>query len=312
VARDLIPPPSPAGRPAPEHESSYEYEAEPEPEPAAEPTEASGPLPPSPFRARFGFITGALLGCGLAAIVALLVLLTSNSGDGIGEGLAPNWSAWHPDTTDSFTGAVEIARHVGGTYRNEKRKPLASVSGGPIAFNQFLLTVALADNGDKLDLVGGGGSGVQYVLEGTGKNGRLQDSKPSKARHRLLRREALELALYSFRYLPKVTMVVTLLPPAPKIEQVRPVPKGKKAAKASKAKAPAVQSQAIFYRPGDLESQLKVPLKLTMATTPPPIDKLDGEEARRIDSLTLSNLFEFKRGQGQDGRAYLVLKRPGS
>ena len=83
-------------------------------------------------------------------------------------------------------------------------------------------------------------------------------------------------------------------------------------AKAAKAKEPRYQEQAIFYRPGDLKPQLEVPLKSTMNPTPPTIKGLAGEEARRVDSLTLSNLFEYVRQPGQDGRAYLVLQRPGS
>jgi hypothetical protein len=308
MAGDLIPPPSPAGRPPPD--PRFEPIAEPEPsEPASAAAAADTPLPPSPYRARFGFITGVLLGCGIAAGVLLLVLLTSGGGSNE-EGLARNWSTWHPDTPDSFIGAGEIAKHVQGTYRNEKKKPLASVSSGPIAFGQIPLTVAIPA-GDDVQVVNG--TGVQYTLGGSGKGGLLKDSKPSKQRHRLLRREALELALYSFRYLPNVNMVVTLMPPAPKAEQIHPKPKGKKAAAAAaKAKSPRYQEQAIFYRPGDLKPQLEVPLKFTMNPTPPTIKSLAGEEARRVDSLTLSNLFEYVRQPGQDGRAYLVLHRPGS
>jgi hypothetical protein len=306
VAGDLIPPPSPAGRPPPDPDTAYAFEPVPEP-PAAEPEAAAKAAPrETPFRARFGFLMGTLLGCGLAAGVLLLVLLTSGGRND--EGLARDWSTWHPDTVDTFTGATEIAKHVQGTYRNEKRKPLASVTGGPIAFGQYQLTVAIP-SGDDVQLLGG--TGVQYILGGSGKDGALSDSKPSKKRHRLLRREALELALYSFRYLPDVTMVVTIMPPAPKAEQVRPKPKGKKAAKQAAAeKKPTYQQQAIFYRPGDLKPQLQVPLKFTMAPTPPAIGRLAGEEARRVDSLTLSNLFEFARQPGQDGRVYLVLTRP--
>ena len=39
--------------------------------------------------------------------------------------------------------------------------------------------------------------------------------KPSQERLKVLHREALELALYTFRYLPDVEGVVTLLPPPP-------------------------------------------------------------------------------------------------
>jgi hypothetical protein len=299
MARDLIPPPSPAGRPSPDPER-HEPIA---PEPVAETTE-SPTLGPSPFRVRFGFVAGVLAGCGVAAAVLALMLATTGPQSDDGR-LAPNWSEWKPTTGEPFSGAREIAKHIQRGYRNEKRRPLASVTGGPIAVGTIPLVVALP-SGDDVEVLDDG-LGVQYTLGGSGENGVLEDSTPSKERHRLLRREALELALYSFRYLPDVTMVVTLLPPAPKAEQILPKAIGKKKEDEKPSK---FQSQAIFYRPGDLLSQLQVPLRHTMADRAPPIDRLKGEEARRIDSLTLSNLFEFARRQGQDGRAYLVLERP--
>ncbi len=302
MARDLIPPPSPAGRPSPDPERHEPIVAEPvaeAPEPVA--------LGPSPFRARFGFVAGALAGCGVAAGVLALILATTGPESDEGR-LAANWSEWKPTTEAPYSGAREIAQHVQRGYRNEKRRPLASVSGGPIAVGTIPLVVALP-RGDDVELLDDG-IGVQYPLGGSGENGVLEDSTPSKERPRLLRREALELALYAFRYLPDVTMVVTLLPPAPKAEQIIPKPNGKAAKDDDDKKPSKFQSQALFYRPGDLLSQLRVPLRHTMAVKAPPIDRLTGEEAARIDSLTMSNLFEFARRQGQDGRAYLVLERP--
>ncbi len=58
------------------------------------------------------------------------------------------------------------------------------------------------------------GPGVLYQLNGLGPNGSIMGGKPSRARLKLVHREALELALYTFRYLPDVEMVVTLLPAA--------------------------------------------------------------------------------------------------
>ena len=140
----------------------------------------------------------------------------------------------------------------------------------------------------------------------------LKDSKPSKARHRLLRREALELALYSFRYLPDVTMVVTLLPPAPaKAERIGAARRQKAASPRRTRPSRAVSAQALFYRPGDLEPQLAGPAALHDGARGR--RRSTGSPARRrsrIDSLTMSNLFECERAQGQDGRAYLVLERP--
>ena len=309
MARDLIPPPSPAGRPAPDQN-------EPPPHTPAQAETATGETPagkpgPSAFRARFGFATGVLAGCALAAAVLLVVLLSGDEpkpgGPAADEGLASNWSPWRPRSTTSISGAQEIAKKIGGGYKDGRSKDLSTVEGGPIALNKTLpVSVAIPSTAGRFVIVQG--VGVQYKLAGFGKDGRLRGSQPSAERRRLLRREALELSLYSFRYLPDVTMVVTLLPPAPKAEQVHPKKAGAKAAK--KKAAEDFQRQALFFRPGDLRKQLERPLAETMATKAPKIDALTGPEAKRIDKLTLSNLFTYEHIQQQDGSIYLVLDRP--
>jgi hypothetical protein len=309
VARDLIPPPSPAGRPSPDPEPHDPVAALHGSSPDAEPGKGEGALGPSPFRTRFGFVTGVLLGCALAAGVLALTLLTA--GGDPEEGLAPNWSAWKPSTTQPFNGASEIADHVEVRYRDAKKKQLVSVTGGPPAVGTLPLSVAVQPRGGDIELIEG--VGVQYTLNGLGRSGSFRDGKRSnEARARLLRREALELALYSFRYLPEVTAVVALLPPEPV--------KSKKGAAAAKgpdgdggkaaAAQPELELQAMLYRPGDLRPQLEVPLDATISPRTPRLDEFAGEEARRVDSLTLSNLFKAQITQAQDARAYLVLERP--
>jgi hypothetical protein len=306
VARDLIPPPSPAGRPAPDPEHPpAAIAAEPDAAPVAQPAAPPGP---SAFRARFGFVMGALAGCAIAAAVLLVVLISSDgkrssAGGGADERLAADWSPWHPRSEGTLSGAQEIAAQIARSYKDAKAKKLASIKGGPIALNTLPASVAIPAAGDRFSIVNG--VGIQYTLAGFGKQGRLQGTKPSAARRRLLRREALELSLYSFRYLKEVTMVVALLPPAPRAEQVHPKKAGKKAAADE-----AYQPQALFFRPGDLRKQLEQPLATTMATKAPAIDELDGAEAKRIDKLTLSNLFTHRYIQQQDGSIYLVLDRP--
>ena len=304
MARDLIPPPSPAGRPAPDQNepplAPVQAEAAPGEAPAGKPG-------PSAFRARFGFATGVLAGCALAAAVLLNGDEPKPSGPPADEGLASHWSPWRPRSTTSISGAQEIAKKIGGSYKDGRSKDLSTVEGGPIALNKTLpVSVAIPSAGGRFVIVQG--VGVQYKLAGFGKDGRLRGSQPSAERRRLLRREALELSLYSFRYLPDVTMVVTLLPPAPKGEQVHPKKAGAKAAK--KKATEDFQRQALFFRPGDLRKQLERPLAETMATKAPKIDALTGPEAKRIDKLTLSNLFTYEHIQQQDGSIYLVLDRP--
>jgi hypothetical protein len=97
-------------------------------------------------------------------------------------------------------------------------------------------------------------------------------------------------------------MVVALLPPAPKAEQVHTE---------STAKKPEpYQDQALFWRRGELRRQLETPLATTMAVKAPKIDAVAPAEAKRIDELTLEHLYTYDHIQQQDGSIYLVLKRP--
>ena len=141
------------------------------------------------------------------------------------------------------------------------------------------------------------GNTVLYQLNGLGPNGSIKGGKPSEQRLQLMRREALELALYTFRYLPDVESVVTLLPPPP------PKP-GAETSPASagilNTEASPDQMEAIFYRPGDLKPQLQIPLGNTVAATAPAPDKMGGAEGKMVDQLTMSNLFKWSLTRSQD------------
>ena len=54
---------------------------------------------------------------------------------------------------------------------------------------------------------------AMYILCGDGPHCAINEGKPSVARGTVLRREALELALYSFRYLDNTDSVVAFFPP---------------------------------------------------------------------------------------------------
>jgi hypothetical protein len=293
MARDLIPPPSPAGRPStdpaerePLAGATSEAEA-----PAGTSTASAGP---SPFRARFGFILGGLLGILVCGAVAFALLLGTSPRGPQGVKLADNWSPWEPPTSDPTQGAVAIAEHVGGDYRFNDGKQLVGVEGQTLQYQSLPLAVALRSADGTIHNYGS--NGLLFTLRGQGKDGRLIGEKPSKARHALLRREALELALYSFRYLDGINEVVTLLPPA--------VPNGK----ASKKAKP--QLQAVYYRPGDLKPQLESPLDQTLDPGRLAPDKLSPIEKRRIDALTMPNLFLVSYQLAQNQLPYLVLDRP--
>jgi hypothetical protein len=294
VAGDLIPPPSPAGRPGRVgQDPAYELRADTAPEPPVSLPDAAAPPPqprgPAPFRGRFGFVFGALAGVALCA-AALAVVLATTSGDS-GIELAENWSEWRPDGDDSLTAARDIAEHVGAGYRRDNGDQLVNVQAGPIAVEGLPAGVAIRPQGGSIELLEG--DGLMYVFDGFGEQGAL-GGEPTEERGSLLRREALELALYTFRYLDDVTMVAVMLPPAP--------PK--------KGESEQAPRRAVFYRPGDLLPQLQVPLDHTLTAQAPRPSAMTSEEAAHIDSLTLGNLFLSEWRSASGGVPYLVLREP--
>jgi hypothetical protein len=318
MARDLIPPPSPAGRPTSPDGTPNLVELPPEPS-RSEPEPAKGPPPgPSEFRNRFGFLLGALGGVFIAAALVLVVVVTTGrGGNGVDEGLAPDWSAWQPSDTSLEGGAAEIATKVGAEYRHPDGKQLALVTGGPLDANVALRaasgTITVIDD-----------PGVVYKMNGFGPNGSIKGGTPSQARLKVVHREALELALYTFRYLPDVKQVVTLLPsPPPSADEIKATNAAKtanllaqdaaaKATKTGKAEdvaaaqaaiaaadkasttsTPDPVRSAVFYRPGDLKQQMQMPLGMTLPAKAPTAETLTSPEAAIIDLLTLSNVFKW-------------------
>jgi hypothetical protein len=285
MARDLIPPPSPAGRPQPEGTPRL-VELPPDPPPAAPaPAQPTGPLPPTGFRNRFGFLMGALAGVVVASSLVVAVVLSTTGGDpAVDEGLHPNWSKWHPSDTTIEGGVDEIAKKVGAEYRHPDGRQLVDIKGGPLALE--VLVRPAAGQIETID-----GNTVIYELDGLGPGGSIKGGKVSEARHKVLQREALELSLYTFRYLPDVDSVVTVLPPRPPATAA-PTATPANGVAAQPTPDPSSTRKAIFYRPGDLKQQLQVPLGVTVPAQAPNPDTLDATEAKAIDTLTLSNLFD--------------------
>ena len=294
MAGDLIPPPSPAGRPPPDPviEPPAKVEAAAELEPPAVEAPARGT--PAPFRRRFGFLWGVLGGIAVCT-AAVLVSLIATTGDS-GPKLAANWSPWAPETSQMVDGAQQIADHVSLRYKLDGGEQLVSVRSSALELGGEPLGVAVRPAGGEIRFLEG--EGLLYILNGLGPSGR-PPGKPTKARGRLLMREALELALYSFRYLDDVTMVAVLLPQSP--EQAE--------ANAGGAAA-APETNAVFYRPGDLLEQLQVPLERTLSPRTPRPSTMTKEEAERVDDLTLRNVFLASIQPLQADRSYLVLVEP--
>jgi hypothetical protein len=237
----------------------------------------------SPYQSRFQLIFGILLGVGLAAIVATVLVLTGGrSGE---DQAAVSWAPWHPSASDGQEAVNQIAEHVGQRYTLPSGNQLVGVRGGPLELARLPVTVAVEQQGSVKIL---DEKGVLYNLCGLGLNCSIKEGKPTIARSLVLRREALELALYTFRYIKNVDQVVVILPP-------------KKGAK---------PSYAMFFRRGDVDASLNRPLAATLPGTPPVPPNVPKAQQMFIDRLTSNNLFAYQPQEGGDAHIYLVLSRP--
>lgn len=241
--------------------------------------------PPSVYAPRFRALTGGLVGLAIGAIVAAAVALFAPSFQP-----GPAWSGWKPRQSGT-AGANEIARHVAPSYRLPTGDQMVLVTAGPPRVGDLLPA--------KVAVVGGGagtrtsvvsGKTILYQLCGLGERCSIAKGQPSVERFLLLRREALELALYTFRYINGVENVVALLPPAP----------GEK------------PQNALFFRRNQLQPALDRPLTTTLPAPPPTVNSVeDAPEAGMVKQLTGHNLFVYSFEQGQDLSAYLVLNHRG-
>lgn len=243
----------------------------------------------SSHAARFRMVLGALIGVALGAVGATLVLAAGTPTTGG----TSRWSAWEP-SSHAVGGAQEIADHVAPTYRQQGGDQLVAVTGGPLKVGQLDLPVRIAvtDTGtQKIAIVRG--KSVLYTLCGLGPRCSISRGKPSVQRFLLLRREALELALYTFRYLDGFDNVVALMPPAP----------GQK------------PQNAIFFQRQQLDRALQRPLPQLLPSPPPSVAALSGSgspQATLISRATSRSVFCFSFEQGQDLTAFLVLQPPAS
>ncbi len=178
------------------------------------------------YQRRFTLIYFALAAIAGAAVAVLLVLGFGDEGSSSSDAapvIASGWSSWRPVGND--LGAVhQIATYVSGHYKLPDGSQLALVTGDLPGVAERIdqngtPTVGRAPIYSFAVPVDTKGAyaieqpvAVEYQLCGAGTNCAIP-GKPSEKRGALLQREALELALYSFQYLP-IDAVVVLYPPA--------------------------------------------------------------------------------------------------
>ena len=248
------------------------------------------PRPAPRHAARFALFTGALVFCAVAAL-ALAVVFAATSANRA-TSTADTWSPFKPSSDGLDTGPREIADHVGRQYRLPTGEQIVAVTGGPLEYTVQQQTLpmriakreSLADGGDISILEG---KGVLYRMCGLADKCAIGAGRASSDRTLLLRREALELALYSFHYLDDVEHVVVFIPPA----------KGEDA------------PYALHFTRDDVAGQLARPLRATLPMPAPNPDTITiAPNTPVVRRLTYANLFTFSLTVGnQDTNVFLVL-----
>jgi hypothetical protein len=207
----------------------------------------------------------------------------------------PPWSAWQPNEASRTARQEQIASHVGSQYHLGGKRLVRVVVRDPDASPNPIRDVALARNLDprqQSDVLGVVDSTktAMYILCGDVKaHCAIKEGEPSVARGTVLRREALELALYSFRYLDNTDAVVAFFPPQ----------KGKNL------------SHVYFFAKTDFKDELAAPLRFTLPQSKPVSGGLAPRERKTVDALTVPRQFRFALRKERGGSNVLVLA-PGS
>lgn len=248
-----------------------------------------------PAAGRFRAITVVL---GLIGLIALIFAagLASNKSSAT---QVTGWSAWEP-SSDSPGAAQQIADHVAPQYKGTDGKQLVAVTGGPLVVADLPVRVAVrgANGGSDVQMVQG--DGILYTLCGLGPHCSIAAGKPSTERMLLLRREALELALYTFKYISGTENVVVLMPPRPGERNIT-----LSSGQTTKA---GNQGTALLFQKKDYEPQLNAQLTETLPDSVPSIGQMPkSPEASAVESLTAPTMYLVSIVQGQDASAYLVL-----
>jgi hypothetical protein len=280
--------------------------------PAAAATAADGAgvasPPPSRYSARFHFLLGALLAIGAAGVALLVAALVGGSSNTktITLGTGPAWSDWRPTATTGTEAAQQIADHVGQEYKLPNGQQLVMVTGDALEIANLPVTVAIQEpvsQGGSIDF--SDGSGVLYRLCGTGtRTCKIGYGRPSLQRADLLRRESLELALYSFRYLG-VEQAVVFQPPSVH-QSTNP--------RTHKVTTTAARPTALLFRRTmtGIPAAIQHPLDSTLSSRTPTISGMTrSPDAATVAALTSANQYNFAfQESNQDARAFLVLNSP--
>jgi hypothetical protein len=205
-----------------------------------------------------------------------------------------------PVKESGFQRAREIATEIGRQYRGENGEQIVAVTAQPGEVSGLPLQYIALRHGRNRPLTEGDVSvidpGETALFSFCGLGGQQNCSLPGEAsadRMMLLRREAVELSLYTFKFLPEVETVVSLFPPVPRGE------------------GQPSQTFAVYFQRRHLESLLGQPISKTLPERGPFAQgDITPGEAETINRLTETRVFTSSFEQLQTQGVILNLAPP--
>ena len=279
MAEDVIPPPTP----------------EPEPPLQLAPTRRDRARKSS-YRLRFGIIYLALAAIVGAGVGAFVVLATRPAPPE-----AAAWSSWEP-TGSKLARMRQIADRIPKAYKQGNGEQLTVTQASQLAVPNpsgpgdtpvasiFVSPDASRGRAEESDInTFTGADAVAYGLCGLEAGAHCRMSLgASGEQSMLLSRQALELSLYTFKYVRDVNSVIVFLPPSPEGQS----------------------NGSVFFRRGDVSDELRAPISHLLPARAPRIGSISNIELGNIARLTRPRTYDFEFNAGGDGKPILILTPP--
>jgi hypothetical protein len=241
------------------------------------------------YQVRFGAVYAALGLVFVAAMAGFVVILAKP-----GHKPPPPWSAWRPASGTVSQMTSEIADHVSHKYRVSAggaqlvavvpSKPTVTSGTTNIAIKAIAIRKTPSSNAG-IEVLPSNKSEM-FTFCGLGSHCSISTGTATALRGRLVRREALEVALYTFKFVPSIDSVIAFMPPPPN----------------------ATTASVLFLRKENFAEALGHPLNTTLDRTTPPLPtEADLSEATTIDAMTLDSVFSYSLTALQTGGAAIVL-----
>jgi hypothetical protein len=253
----------------------------------AAPGHAPAPDQRGIFGFRFALLYGALTAVLVVAIVGVVIVARRP-----GPPKPQPWSSWKPQSGSVTKMTQEIADHVAPRYKANAAgdQLVAILPGDPEVTRGTKVTKISAigflrsANATQFDRVVRTSGNVQDQFCGIGSECSIAKGAPNA--QRLVRREALEVALYTFKYVPAVNAVIAYMPPP----------------------AGSQPNTLLYLERSNLSHELSTPLARTLPVDAPPLPAdPDKKESAVIDRLTIPVEYSFQFQSLNDGTEALVL-----